>query len=155
MVAGTAALLLQRNPNATNIEIRNAIVYCSDEDMYTGFSLPTPAWGFGKVDAFKAMTGCVMGVVPVTSTVPPSDLSAYPNPMIESTEITYDFSSVKEYCTANIVIYDIMGKAVESIDLKNSKGNLQLDKNAISSGLYFYSLSVDGKRINTEKLVVM
>jgi subtilisin family serine protease len=155
VVAGTAALMLQRNPNATNLEIRNAIVYCADEDIYTGFSLPTPAWGFGKVDAFKAMTGCVLGIIPLSSTVPPSDLSAYPNPMNQSTEMAYDFSAIKEYCTANIMLYDVMGKAIESIELKDSKGKVNLDRNTLSAGTYFYSLSIDGKRIKTEKLVVM
>jgi subtilisin family serine protease len=154
-VAGAAALLLELNPTATSMEVRNQIIFCADEDNYTGYSLPDPLWGYGKLDCFKAMTGCALGISNIKNDLPPTDLYSYPNPMHESTDIGYDFSSVKEYCNASIIIFDVMGKAVQTIELKNQKGNVTLDKNSMSAGIYFYSLSVDGKRLKTEKLVIM
>jgi subtilisin family serine protease len=152
-VAGTAALYLQMYPTATNIDVKNAIIYCSTQDHFTGHSLPNNKWGYGKVNAFKALTGCALGVPNITQQ-PISTLYAYPNPMRSETVIQYDFSSIKEYCTADIVIYDVMGQKVKTIEVKKDKGSVTLDKGSLAAGTYFYSLSVDGNNIRTEKLIV-
>jgi subtilisin family serine protease len=152
-VAGVAALYLQMYPSATNSEVRSAIIYCSTEDSFTGTSLPNNTWGYGKVNAFKSLTGCALGV-PTVPQPPVSILTAYPNPMKDGTIIQYDFSSIKEYCTANIFIYDVMGQRVSTLELKNNNGTINFDKGNLSTGTYFYSLSIDGNTIKTEKLIV-
>jgi subtilisin family serine protease len=150
--AGIAALYLQMKPNATNIEVRNAIISCSDQDNFTG-ACPNNSYGYGKVNGFKALTGCAAGIENIQPIV--SGLSAYPNPMKDGTVITYDFTSIQEYCNANIAVYDVMGKEVRDIELKNSKGAVSFPAESIASGTYFYSLIVDGKRIHTEKLMAI
>lgn len=56
-VAGIAALYLQKNPNATAIEIRDAITSQARKDDFTGDALPNSLWGYGKADAFRTLTG--------------------------------------------------------------------------------------------------
>jgi len=154
-VAGTAAMIFGLYPTATNDQVRNMIIYCADQDNCTGFSLPDSYWGYGKLDAFKAMTGCALGYTNVNTNVTPSDLNVFPNPMSQSCEITYDFSTIKDFCTANITLYDVMGKAVKTVELKNNQGNVTLTKGDLQAGTYFYSLTVDETRLKTEKLVIL
>jgi subtilisin family serine protease len=55
-VAGSCALLLQYNPNLTAAQIKNAIISTATADAFTGSSLPTPLWGYGKLDVLKALS---------------------------------------------------------------------------------------------------
>jgi subtilisin family serine protease len=154
-VAGAAGMILGLYPTATNDQIKNMIIYCADQDVCTGSNLPDNYWGYGKLDAFKAMTGCTLGYVNIPNNITPSDLSVFPNPMTQNCEITYDFSTIKDFCTANITLYDVMGKAVKTIELKNNQGNVTLTKGDLQGGTYFYSLTVDETRLKTEKLVIL
>lgn len=54
VVAGTVALYLQKCPNASFAEIKNAITSTAKQDSYTG-SVPNIGFGYGKVDAFAAL----------------------------------------------------------------------------------------------------
>lgn len=56
VVAGLAALYLQRFPKATNRKVRDAIRICSYSDSYTGSNVPNYRWGYGKLDGKAAMT---------------------------------------------------------------------------------------------------
>lgn len=55
-VAGIAALYLQKNPTATAAQVKNAIISCTIQDEWTGCLLPDNYWGYGKVNAFGALT---------------------------------------------------------------------------------------------------
>lgn len=56
VVAGTAALLLEQCPFATQSTIESAILDNTATDSFTGLDLPGERWGYGKVDAFGAVT---------------------------------------------------------------------------------------------------
>lgn len=56
VVAGVAALYLQKNPGANWKEIKAAITTTAKRDSITGFNLPDNKFGYGRVDAFAAMT---------------------------------------------------------------------------------------------------
>ncbi|HUM48306.1 MAG TPA: S8 family serine peptidase, partial [Chitinophagales bacterium] len=56
VVAGIAALYLQKNPDAAYQEVKDAILLSCFEDNFTGEDLPDNKFGYGKVDAFSAMT---------------------------------------------------------------------------------------------------
>lgn len=60
VVAGVAALYLQKNPNAGWKEIKDAIQLSAMKDNYTGNNLPDNTWGYGKVDAFSALTTTIV-----------------------------------------------------------------------------------------------
>lgn len=54
VVAGAAALYLQKCPDASAAEIASAIQKSARSDSFTG-AVPNPRWGMGKVDVFNAM----------------------------------------------------------------------------------------------------
>ncbi len=56
IVAGVCALYLEKNPTATWQEIKSALEQTARQDSYTGTNIPNWSWGYGKVDAFNAMT---------------------------------------------------------------------------------------------------
>lgn len=56
VVSGIAALYLQKDPQATWKKIKDAIQLTAYSDNYTGTALPDHRWGYGKVDAFAALT---------------------------------------------------------------------------------------------------
>jgi len=159
MVASVAGLYLQRYPGATDSNVRRCIVQTAYTDYYTGFPhfpLPNYFWGYGKLDGFNALTQCSpngAGVADIASSNP-FILSAYPNPFSVKTGVSYDFSSLKNFNKANIVVYDMMGKQVKTVDLDGNRGTVTINKSTLASGLYFYSLIVDGSRLRTEKLEV-
>lgn len=54
VIAGVSALYLQKCPNATMAEIKNAIISTAKQDSFTG-TVPNSGFGYGKVDAFAAL----------------------------------------------------------------------------------------------------
>jgi subtilisin family serine protease len=57
MVTGTVALLLQKNPNLIQAQIRDCLTRTARSDAFTA-TTPNNAWGAGKLDASAAF-GCV------------------------------------------------------------------------------------------------
>jgi subtilisin family serine protease len=55
VVAGIAALYLQRYPNADWRAVKNALLSGARQDAFTGSELPDNQWGYGKVNAFASM----------------------------------------------------------------------------------------------------
>ncbi len=159
MVASAAGLYLCKNPTATAANVRYCIVSTAYNDRFTGpaSQIPNYNWGYGKLDAFNALTMCGLsdGVASVNEPEGVFILSAYPNPYSLITTITYDFSAIKNFNSANIVVYDIMGKVVKTIGLKANEGSVKIDRSGLPSGIYFYSLLVDGARLKTGKLEVL
>ncbi|MEO7081441.1 MAG: S8 family serine peptidase [Flavobacteriales bacterium] len=68
VVAGTAALLLEKCPRATNITIRDAILGTAFSDTATG-TVPNVSFGYGKVNAFAALVATNVDV-PLTQQQP-------------------------------------------------------------------------------------
>ncbi|MDW8393324.1 MAG: S8 family serine peptidase [Chitinophagales bacterium] len=60
VVSGIAALYLQKDPQADWKKIKDALQLTAMEDSYTGFSLPDHRWGYGKVNAFAALTASIL-----------------------------------------------------------------------------------------------
>ena len=56
IVVGTAALMLEVDPELTASDIRQILRQTAVEDANTG-TTPNAAWGFGKVDVFEAVRG--------------------------------------------------------------------------------------------------
>lgn len=54
VVAGIAALYLEKCPSATMAEIKAAIIGTAKQDAFTG-AVPNPSFGYGKVDGFAAL----------------------------------------------------------------------------------------------------
>jgi hypothetical protein len=95
--------------------------------------------------------GVINNQIPVKSSLSQN----YPNPFNASTKI--DFSLAKK-SHVRIVIYDILGREVRTLvnDLMHTgKYDLNFNANNIASGLYFYSMFIDGNLFGSRKLVLV
>lgn len=76
-----------------------------------------------------------------------------PNPNNGSTRIGYNVPSTS--AKAQIVVYDNTGKQLKAIALTNTgKGFINLNTTQLASGTYTYSLIVNGREIDSKKMVV-
>ena len=76
-----------------------------------------------------------------------------PNPFSESTVITLNIP--KDTKTATIFIYDLSGKQVKSISVtERGKTDITVYASDLTSGMYIYSLVVDGSVCVTRKMIL-
>lgn len=78
-------------------------------------------------------------------------LKLYPNPASTYLFIDYDIIFVKE---AKIQIYNSIGAVVYNKIVEDKQDNIKISVADFNNGLYFCSLQIDGKLINTKKLLV-
>ena len=84
----------------------------------------------------------------------PEELTIYPNPMINSATISMDLAKES---TVSISLINMMGQTVSSIvenkNLSSGNSTFEINKNNLSSGVYFVKINVNGKS-RMEKLVI-
>ncbi len=79
----------------------------------------------------------------------------YPNPFNPSTQIKYDIAKAS---LVTLKVYDVIGNEVAVVFNGNlNAGKYSADFNAsnLATGIYFYSLSVDGVKIDTKKMILV
>ncbi|MEO6303055.1 MAG: S8 family peptidase [Bacteroidia bacterium] len=118
VVAGLAALYLQKYPTATSLQVRNVITSCGAySDAYTGTALPNYLWGYGKLDGFAAMTCLVTDLK--TQTTINNNGNYYPNPF--SDKVTFNF---EKDLIGKIYVYTIDGKLLFEDKVNGNSYNL-------------------------------
>ncbi len=84
----------------------------------------------------------------------------YPNPFNPSTNINYELR-ITNYELAEIVVHNSSGQIVGAMPVAhpssatNNHGSVQFDGSKLNSGVYYYSLVVDGKRMSTKSMILM
>lgn len=78
-------------------------------------------------------------------------IKALPNP--SKGIVTFNYKVINQVATSQIIITNIIGERLETIDIDNQVTNKELNLSHLPSGIYFYSLISDGKVIETHKLV--
>jgi hypothetical protein len=79
----------------------------------------------------------------------------YPNPFNPNTRI--EFSIIKE-SDVKIIVFDILGREVSTLindRLKYGSYNMNFNGTDLSSGMYFYSIYIDGALFETKKMVLL
>ena len=75
-----------------------------------------------------------------------------PNPFKDETDINYTLPL--EIKSASIIFYDQTGRVINKVELKDrGQGTIHIYAPNLSSGLYTYSLIVDGSLIETKTMV--
>ncbi len=146
VVAGLVALYLQKNPMATNQQIKQAIINCAYSDGFTTQTLPNNRWGYGKLDGFKAMTcGPInTGINMITAS---ETMDVYPNPLTTETTITFNDNELKR-----IKLYNAAGQLVFQ-DICSSDSYI-LKRNNLATGLYLL-LSEEKTGIHKVKILIL
>ncbi len=75
-----------------------------------------------------------------------------PNPFKGVTTIDYTIPSDKT--NARLVIYNLEGKALNSFALEAGDGQITINANDLSSGVYFYTLEDNGATLARQKMIV-
>jgi hypothetical protein len=112
-----------------------------------------PLLGNGGI--FRRPISEVIGVNNISSEIPNSSqlFQNYPNPFNSMTNVQW---SMYKTGYVKIEIFDITGKEVAT--LVNEKQNagvykVMFDAGSLPSGIYFYTLKIDGNKIDTKKLL--
>ncbi|MEA3476125.1 MAG: T9SS type A sorting domain-containing protein [Candidatus Cloacimonadota bacterium] len=92
-------------------------------------------------------------------------LNNYPNPFIESTTISFSATSLLRQLAdtpgqAKINIYNIKGQLVKQLSIDNRQSSIEWDGKSEEGilqppGFYFYSLEIDGKKVKTNKMIMV
>jgi hypothetical protein len=78
-----------------------------------------------------------------------------PNPFQENTTIKYYLPNGTR--TANITISDLNGVQLKTFDLSGGKGfgQVLISGGAFAAGTYVYTLTVDGKQVDSKRMVLL
>ncbi|MES2566330.1 MAG: S8 family serine peptidase [Bacteroidota bacterium] len=128
VVAGLAALYFQRNPTATNQQLKQAIIDCAYQDIFTTTALPNNKWGYGKLDGFAAMT-CGEVLANVKNLSNENEILVFPNPFSNLCLLMFNNSNIRK-----IKMYNSSGQLVMEDECYTN--SYQLKRNNMSSGLY-------------------
>lgn len=75
-----------------------------------------------------------------------------PNPFAEQTTIQYSIDT--DFNRAQILFYDTNGKLIQTSDIKSKgAGQINVFADDLTSGIYSYVLVVDGKVVDTKKMI--
>ncbi len=131
--------------------------YIQFTDKYHGWAYSSNITPTGIHTTNGGDTTFLIGVQQITNNIP-KDFKLYqnyPNPFNPKTNIKYEIAKSK-----NVIlrIYDITGKEIISlVNQKQNAGTYEVDfsGSGYSSGVYFYSLIIDGKLIDTKKMILI
>ncbi|CAN5639943.1 hypothetical protein BH10BAC5_BH10BAC5_01520 [soil metagenome] len=153
MTAGVVAQLLSSNHNLTVDQVRTALFTTCDS-----VNSPSRFRGYGIINSMEAIKKArTLTGVTDPSTIPVEfNLSQnFPNPFNPQTTINYQLVNAG---FVKINIYDITGKLQEILlNQQNSAGTFNVTWNAsnFSTGIYFYTLEVNGVNVDTKKMMLV
>ena len=145
-VAGVVALILQKYPDATALQIREMLINSARVDSRVG-SVPNDEWGWGKLDALSAINLKPDEEPPMTYDL----IRAYPNPFASITRIQFDLPLVSNAQHTTIKIYNSLGQQVRlllSESLSAGRHSVYWDGRddygyPLATGIYFVKMDSD------------
>lgn len=151
VVAGVAALLFQRYPNANWLDIKNCILGNALVDSIVTTPVPNNFWGYGKLDGFAALTGCSPSNL-TGSNVQLIQSNIYPNPFRD--DFTIELNNINNYKknNLNLSITNALGEVVFKTTLKGTESEIIIKPN-IHSGIYFYTVTSEKELVSKGKLL--
>jgi hypothetical protein len=90
----------------------------------------------------------------ITSSIDEADATSflvYPNPATNLVKFSYQVNTTKD---SWFTIYNLLGNVVKTVRLEKTSGSLDIPVSDLEAGIYFYTVSVNGKSIETSKLVI-
>ena len=77
--------------------------------------------------------------------------AVYPNPAVDYVTISYDIKGSQD---ARFRIINVVGQVVMDNTLSADENSSRLDISRLESGVYFYSLELEGRAVETKRLVI-
>jgi hypothetical protein len=76
----------------------------------------------------------------------------YPNPADNTAYLNYSIST--EFSNGEIRVIDLLGNKIQIIPFYEKNGRIKINTENLNSGIYFYSMTLDGKMMFTKKLII-
>lgn len=172
VVAGMAALILERYPNASYAQVKDMIMATCRGDSYTG-PLPNTRWGHGKVCAYDALTAEVGCTDPTATNFNPFAVAddgscIYPassvdepqadaylvlrsNPVSDRLLFAYRMA----HSQTTIALTDLSGRIISEIEVPSSAGIASLDVADLAPGIYLLTMFGRNTVLASEKVIVI
>jgi Secretion system C-terminal sorting domain len=77
-------------------------------------------------------------------------ISCYPNPVNDNLFFRY---KLEPNSKGKILIFDLTGKKVKQKNITNSEDNIQINVSDLNTGIYLWTIEVDGVPVKSEKLI--
>ena len=131
----------------------------NESATFNGASGESSLTGYGNKDFFliKYEDNGSSDIDDKTMTKSYNLLQNYPNPFNPVTKISYNLEGI-DFQTALITVYNNKGEKVWQYPLLKSnalKGSLQFKGSKLNSGVYYYSLTVDGQKLSMKKMILI
>ncbi len=149
VVAGIAALILQRYPTATWQDIKTCITQNAAVDPLVTGTLPNNSWGYGKADGFAAMLGCsFLSALYQQSNALTATVT--PNPFADeiTIQLTDAIGGILRH--GEITVFDVFGKKILSQPMSPNK----IQTSSLAKGVYFVNIT-SGSFKTVSKVVKM
>jgi subtilisin family serine protease len=148
VVAGIAALYLEKYPNATAMDVKNALLQCAIEDSITGFNLPDNVYGYGKLDGHATITNCGLTGISENSNV--LNNLVHPNPVLKGNNVFVDLDGNEE----SLEVYDVTGRLLNNYKIPAGSTQYSISTESLVPGIYFLITLENGRAVSSYKLSV-
>jgi serine protease AprX len=150
LAAGVAALLVHANPQATPVQIADAL-----RSTASNAASPNNLTGWGTIDAVAAISALTLPGTGETGRPATFHLlQNYPNPFNPTTRITFEVPSTNH---VRLTVYDVLGRTVATlVDDIRSQGTHTVvwrPSGNVSTGVYLYRLT-SGTYSATRKMML-
>lgn len=146
IIAGAMACLKQANPTAQHMTLINSLIQSSDR-----FTTPDNDYGHGIPDLCKA-DSIVKGLISKENEFLESKTSIKIYPTITNGIINIADQNM-ENIIQSILIFDLKGNLLKSVDLKKAQYFLALDISEFTSGVYLVKITDKNGELITNKIV--
>lgn len=150
LVTGIIALMYQANPLLTRDQVESIIKQSARQDSFTGSisSNGNSHWGWGKIDAYSAVSLALTTGISDNRTQS-ENILIYPNPSSHTITITNIGANSKETIVS---IYTINGQQILSENFQAEK-SLTIDVSKFSKGIYLVKVTIENG-FETRKLII-
>lgn len=126
------------NPLGTVIENSAAIYFDFNAPIITNTTFHTIGENFIQLVSTKSIKEKVV------------DVKVFPNPFM--TQTTVEISSEKQFQNLTLTIFDVMGRAIKTVQ-SNENNRITLDRDGLTTGIYFYQIQSNGLVLDMGKLM--
>ena len=146
IVAGFAALYLQKNPTATNQQIKDVIIKNATTDALVSLPVPNARWGYGKLCGFEAMKYLPIINTNIKINKAAGNIRIFPNPVEKFAHLLFENDDHKI-----IKLYNAVGQLLFSKEINQSE--YLLNCTDFSEGLYLL-ICEEKQEIKKVKLLI-
>jgi hypothetical protein len=144
-------------PSATWVQFKISLNNISGNHVYFGFQHKDFNGNGCYIDDIVITGTGIVGMSEIKNKIPEYFIlnQNFPNPFNPQTTIKFSIPISSE---VRLSVYNILGNEIDRLlDGKINKGiyDVKFDASSLSSGIYYYTMNVDGVRVHTKKMVLL